>query len=160
MLGSVAVFVLALSIPTAGVAAPGGGGPPSADDPATSIYVEQVPAAAGSSTARVGTGASSGEDAATSIYTERPPTAGGVADSTQQARAKSLEELLTSPTLGAPERVRPLPGDDIASSGTFSFDTVREVAGVGTARFAALLVVLALITVTLGATALTTFSRR
>jgi hypothetical protein len=131
----------------------------SQSDPATSIYVEHPPSAAGTSGAGRKTSASP-RDAATSIYVEQPPAATGTGSTSTSSGAKSLEQLLTSPTLGAPQAVQPIPGDVSGSDGTFSFATVRAVAGVGTARLVALLAALVLITVTIGATAISTLSKR
>jgi hypothetical protein len=150
----VAGTFLALVLPASAFAASGAGGAPASDDAATSIYVEHVPAAGGTPGEERNRAAAS-DDAATSIYVEPPPGTPGTAGLSNRASgAKSLEQLLTSPTLGAPQRVQPLPGDTDAAYGTFSFQTVREVAGVGTARLAGLLAALALIALTLGAAAL------
>jgi hypothetical protein len=99
------------------------------------------------------------DDAAASIYVEHVPAAGGTSGESGAA-ARNLAQLLTSPTLGAPQRAEPLPGGTDTAYGTFSFETVREVAGIGTARLAVLLAVLILITVTVGATAFTRLSKR
>jgi hypothetical protein len=155
----VAGALLVLLLPSMTLAASGTGGTPSSDDAAASIYVEHVPAADGSSEKRTNTGRS--EDAATSIYVEHPAGASGSPGSSgARPASRGLEQLLTSPTLGAPQRVQPLPGGTDTAYGTFSFQTVREVAGIGTARLAVLLAVLILITVTVCATALTRLSKR
>jgi hypothetical protein len=126
----VAGICLAVSAPWAAGSSPGTA--PAAQDPATAFYTEQVPAAGGSS-------------------------AGA---STSTPRARTLEQLLTSPSLGGPQQVQPRPGDAGTSYGSFSFQTVREVAGVGTARFAVLLAALFLVSVVLAATALSRLQRR
>jgi hypothetical protein len=155
----VAGALLALLSPSTALPASGTGGTPPSDDAAAAIYVEHVPAAGGGSEKRAST--STSEDAATSIYVERPAGASGSAGSANAGPgATGLGQLLTSPTLGAPQRIQPLPGGTDTAYGTFSFQTVREVAGVGTARLAVLLAVLVLITVTVCATALTRLSKR
>jgi hypothetical protein len=143
----VAGTILSLVLPAATFAASGPGGDPASDDAATSIYVEHV--------------ASASDDAATSIYVERPAGTPGTAASSKRASgATSLEQLLTSPTLGAPQRVQPASGGIDKAYGTFSFQTVREVAGIGTARLAGLVAVLALSAFILGAAALVRLSKR
>ena len=131
--------------------------PPS--NPATSVYVEEVPGAAGTAN-----GMSPSSDPATSVYVEQVPAAGGASgggQSGQGAGAQSLRQLLVSSSLGAPPRTRPSAvGTTGSSFGTLSFETIRAVAGVGTARFVALLVVLALTTVVLSRTALRHHGRR
>jgi len=126
------------------------------------VYVEQIPAAGG--TANGGSngpnGTATSSDPATSVYVEQVPAAGGVAgSSTQPSAALSLRQLLTSPALGAPQRTQPLPGNSTGTTyGTFSFQTVREVAGVGTTRLAGLLGVLVLISGALAAAVFRRFS--
>jgi hypothetical protein len=137
-------------------AVPAGAGGDSGS-PATSIYTEQAPAASGSS------GGAAGYDAATSVYSEQISGAGGIVarSSSRRAAPRSLKALLTSPSLGAPRQVQPLPGEKEGKTyGTFSFQTVREVAGVGTARLAGLLGVLVLISVGLGTAALSRLPKR
>ena len=152
-------MLLALALPALASAGSGPGGTPATDDAATSIYVEHVPVAGGTSGQKRNPPPAA-DDAATSIYVERPPGTPGTAASSKPASgAKNLEQLLTSPTLGAPQRVQPAPGGTDTAHGTFSVQTVREVAGVGTARLVALLAVLALIALTLGAAAVISLSK-
>lgn len=159
---SLSVGILLALLGFAGVpaGADSGGGSGSAD-PATSVYTEEIPAAGGTS-GKGSNGAAAPSDAATSVYTEQIPAAGGTASgSSTRPSARNLEQLLTSPTLGAPDRVQPLRGNSADTTyGTFSFQTVREVAGIGTARLAGLLAVLVLISAALGAAALLRFARR
>ena len=114
----------------------------------------------------VGAGGDPGVDSgspATSVYTEQISGAGGITrgSSNRRAAPRSLKALLTSSSLGAPRRVQPLPGEKEGKTyGTFSFQTVREVAGVGTARLAGLLAVLVLISAGLGAAALSRLQKR
>jgi hypothetical protein len=116
--------------------------------------------AAGSALADSGPGeAAAPDDAATSIYVEQVPVAGGTSGGAGSG-TESLEQLLTSPALGAPQRVQSPPGAADRPYGTFSVRTVREVAGVGTARLAVLLAVLALTALTLGTAALRSAPRR
>jgi hypothetical protein len=146
-----ALLGLVFAVPAGGV--PGG----DSDSPATSVYTEQAPAASGSS------GGAAAHNAAISVYTEQVSGAGGTVgrSSSRRAAPRSLKALLTSSSLGAPRRVQPLPGEKEGKTyGTFSFQTVREVAGVGAARLAGLLAVLVLISVGLGAAALSRLSKR
>ncbi len=154
---SLATLLALLSLVFAVPVGAGGDSGRDSGSPATSVYTEQVPAARGSS------GGAAAFNAATDVYTEQVPAAGGIAgrSSSRRAAPRSLKALLTSSSLGAPRRVQPLPGEKEGKTyGTFSFQTVREVAGVGTARVAGLLGVLVLISVGLGTAALSRLPKR
>jgi hypothetical protein len=157
----VAGICLVLAVPWAADGSSPGTAP-AAQNPATAVYEEDVPGAGGKATTGSGAGTSPTGNAALDVYTEQVPAAGGssASSSTSTPRARTLEQLLTSSSLGGPQQVQPRPGDTGTSYGSFSFQTVREVAGVGTARFAVLLAALFLISVVLAATALSRLQRR
>ena len=152
-----AVLLAVVTLVLAASAGADSSGASATTDPAVAAYVEEVPTASGTP-GHGSSGAAASTDPAVAAYEEEVPTAGGSASgsSAHNPATLGLGELLTSPTLGAPQSVQPISGDaSIDAYGTFSLQTVREVAGIGTARVVSLLAILLLISGALAFAAVT-----